>query len=422
MRSDAFLPVAPPASRLDTVLRNAMLGLLAFFLFSLPLVEAPKNLAAALYLVAWAVLAVRTGDFGGRWNRYDTAFALVVLSAVLSGAAGYRGDVHGVLRILLLGWAASRAPMPDPQGRMLPPAAGAGVALAIVIGAAPFLGGHRPFLELPSVGHVNQSALYIAILTGAAFGWWLQGRESGQGRGRRAAMAFVATLCCAALLAGGSRAAAGAALVTVVVIAACFLASGSDPRRLRVLGRAGLVVVGLGVLVAALGTFAPNLSDRKLTAEGLMKTASTETRIRHWRVAFEGWRQRPLLGWGPDAFQQLKVEDICQWRAARGEDCNPDDYLPQKHAHSLYAATLVERGALGVLALVALLGVWTASLVTSLRGAARSWLWPASAASLGVVLVAGTFNTTLRVEHGSLALLWFGLWIAAHGRAARAQP
>lgn len=414
MKYEGIAAVAPPPSRVDGGLQHLMLGLLAFFLFSLPLVEAPKNFAAGLYLLAWVVRAVRSRDFGGRWNRFDTAFALVLVSALASGMAGYGGDLHGVFRVFLIGWAVSRAPLPVRAGLVLPLAACAGVVVAIVIAAVPFLDGTRHFLELPSVGHVNQSALYIAILAAAAFGWWLQG--SHQGGRRRAALALAATVCGAALLAGGSRAAVGAAGVAAVLIAAGILAAGRDPRLLRLLARAGATVLVLAALVAALGTFAPDLSDRKLTLDGLVKSASTETRIRHWRVAVEGWRQHPWLGWGPDSFQQLKVDDICRWRAERGEACDREAYLQQKHAHSLYAATLVERGALGVLALAVLLGVWAASLLRSARTAARSWLWPASAAGLIIVAVAGTFNTTLRVEHGSLALLWFALWIAGHGR------
>jgi O-antigen ligase len=170
---------------------------------------------------------------------------------------------------------------------------------------------------------------------------------------------------------------------------------------------------------AALGAWAPDLSDRKLTAQGLLTTASTETRIKHWHLAIEGWRQRPWLGWGPDSFQQLTVEEVCQWRKARGEGCERGLYLQQKHAHSLYAATLAERGIVGAVALLLLLALWGWSLVRSAGSAAQSWLWPASAAGFLIVLVAGTFNTTLRVEHGSLAVVFFGLWIAAHGRGSR---
>ena len=422
MKYEGFVAVAPPADRVAQRLQAALLWVLAFFLFSLPLVEAPKNIAAVAYLLVWAAHAVRTRSVGGRWNRYDTVFAVMLASAAASSLAGYAGDIAGVMRVFLVGWAISRSPLEVRASRVLPLAACIGLVLAILIGAVPFLTGANSFLELPSVGHANQSALYIAIMAPAIFGWWLQGAGGVRSGGMQAWLGFGATLCCAALLAGGSRAAAGAAALAGLAIAvAIVLAGGQGRRAVRFLGRAAAVLAGLAVLVAALGAWAPNLSDKKLTADGLLKMESTGTRIRHWHLAMEGWRQHPWLGGGPDSFGQLKVDDVCRWRAQRGEGCDRDLYLQQVHAHSVYAATLAERGVVGVLALALLLSVWTASLLRSRKDAAASWLWPASAASLFLVLVGGTFNTTLRVEHGSLALVWFGLWIAAHARVRSAK-
>lgn len=419
MRYEGSIAVAPPADKVVQRLDSAMLWVLAFFLFALPLVEAPKNIAAVAYLVLWCARAMRTRDLGGRWNRYDTAFAVMLASALASGLAGWVHDVTGVFRVYLLAWAVSRAPLPGRAQRPLMLSACIGLLLAIVIAAVPFLDGRKSFLELPSVGQVNQSALYIAIMTATAFGWWLQQVQAGTRGAMRTGLAVFAVVCCAALLAGGSRAAAGAVGVAAVLIGLPMLRTGNSEQRRRIVVRTLATVAVLGVLVAGLGALAPNLSDKKLTPDGLFKLASTETRIKHWRLAYEGWRERPWLGWGPESFQQLKVANVCRWRQEHGEDCNPDLYMPQVHAHSLYFATLAERGLVGVLALAFLLVTWGAALVRSARTAAQSWLWPASAAGLLIAAIAGTFNTTMRVEHGSLAALWFGLWIAV---AARGRP
>jgi hypothetical protein len=212
-------------------LEQAMLWILAFFVFVLPLVEAPKNLAAAAFIVAWVAHAIRTRDAGGPWNRYDTMFAVVLASALASGLSGYAGDVKGVFRVFLVGWVVSRTTLSREAARLVPMAGCVGVLLAIAIGAVPFLRGTKTFLELPSVGHVNQSALYIAIMTAAAFGWWLQGVQSRQGKRFRLMLGFSATVCCAALLAGGSRAAAGAAAIAAVPIAIAVLGTGQSAAR-----------------------------------------------------------------------------------------------------------------------------------------------------------------------------------------------
>ena len=415
MKYEGTIAVAPrqqATARLET----AMLWVLAFFLFTLPLVEAPKNIAAVLYVVLWLAHGVRTRNFGGSWNRYDTVFTIFLASALASGLSGFPKDVPSVFRMVLVAWAISRSPASTREPRLLAVSTAVGAVLAIAIAAVPFLRGAKQFLELPSVGHANQSALYIAIMTAAAFGWWLQGERNELGRRVRTGMAVTAVICCAGLLAGASRAAAGAGAVASVVIAAAIVCASKGTAWRRMLAWTAGTVAVICVLVAALGTVAPNLSDRKLTAAGLMRIDSTETRIKHWRLAVEGWRQRPWLGWGPERFQMIKIDDVCRWRQAHGEDCPRERYLEQIHGHSLYFSALAERGIVGVVALALLLAAWAWSLVASWRTAASSWIWPASASGFLIAVVAGTFNTTLRVEHGALAVAFFGFWIAAYAR------
>lgn len=425
MKYEGTAALPAPHASLEPSLQQAMLWTLAFFLFILPLEEAPKNLAAVVFVVLWGVHAVRSRDLGGRWNLYDTAFAFVLASALVSGLAGYAGDVKGVFRVFLLAWLASRIPLPQRAARILPAAACIGVVVAIALAAVPLLRGTKTFLELRSVGQVNQSALYIAILAASTFGWWLQAAQSGQGGRLRTGLGFAAIVCCAGLLVGASRAAVVAAGIAVVVIAIGILSSGGTARARRLIGRTVLIVAVLAALAAALGSRDPVLSDRKLTPGGLFKLASTETRIRHWNLAVEAWKQHPWLGWGPDSFGRVKIDEVCAWREQQGEGCDRSLYMQQVHPHSLYAGVLLDRGVVGVLSLLLLAVAWGASLLRSMRSAGASWLWPASAAGFMVAFIGGTFNTTLRVEHGSIAVLFFGLWIAGHARAwapARAEP
>ncbi|HET8747346.1 MAG TPA: hypothetical protein VFM98_17235, partial [Ramlibacter sp.] len=186
-------------------LQQAMVALLLVFLFTLPLLEAPKNIVAGLFLAVWAVRAALTRDLGGPWTAVDTAFGLMLASAFASGLAGYAGDLRGVTRVVLFSWVVSRSGIGPRSLRPLRAAACLGLALAIPFGLVPFLAEKKEFFELPSVGHVNQSALYLAILAAAALGWWLQGGESGP-RGRtRWALGACATLFSATLLVSASR-------------------------------------------------------------------------------------------------------------------------------------------------------------------------------------------------------------------------
>jgi O-antigen ligase len=418
----AAIAAAPRQVRIEQRLRHAMLLLLALFVFTLPLVEAPKNLALALYLVVWCARALVSGDFGGRWDRFDTGFAVLLGSAMLSAYGGYTGDISGVGRVVGVAWLVKRAPFSGKEGRFLAAAACLGLLVALPVGAIPFILRKTQFLQLPSVGHVNQSAIYMALLAAAAFGWWLQGAHAGQGGWRRWGLGACATLFGTALLVSASRAAilggAAAALVVLLTVGVGNAAAGGG----RVLRRAALVFAGVAAVVIGVAVLAPQLSAEKLTPAELVHTKSMASRMQNWRLAYEGWRHRPFLGHGPDAYQQIRVSDVCAWRAERGQDCDPSRYLSAPHAHSLYVATLVERGLLGAAALALFVGLWAHGLIRSIRTAPVSGLWIGSAVALVVVTVVGLFNTTLRVEHGSLALLWMALWVAAQRPQAPPTP
>lgn len=417
MKYEGMAAVAVPRqARVEARLQQAMVWLMAAFVFSLPLVEAPKNIVGGLFLLAWVAQVVLARNFGGPWNRYDTAFALMLGAAGISAAAGYAGDLSGVFRVYAIGWALSRSRLPASATRPLIAAACLGLMIGIPMGAFPFLMGSVQFLELPSVGQVNQSALYIAILTAAAFGWSLQGRQDGL---TRKLLGVCAVVFCLALLVGASRGAIVACVAAAGVIVLGIAAGGLQPLHKKILKRAALVIAALAVVVAGLTAIDPNLSDRKLTLDRIATTYSMSSRMTHWRIAYEGWRQRPWLGWGPESFQRLKVEQVCAWRQQRGEDCDTNLYATTKHAHSLYIGTLAERGLVGIFALAVLLAVWAWSLVRGAGAAARSPWWVASASGFVIAVVGGVFNTTLRVEHGSLALVFFGLWIAADRFASR---
>jgi O-antigen ligase len=398
---------------LDQRLGTALWVLLCIFVLALPLAEAPKNIAGGLFLLLWLLRAVCAWDFGGRWDRFDTAFACMLASAAISAWAGREiGDLSGVVRTLGVAWVCKRVPLCPARQRGLLGAACLSLAVALALAAFPFIEGHKTFLELPSVGHVNQSALYIAVLACAALGWSLQGLH--WGRRWLACAAVSAVLFGVALLVTASRA---AILAYGVFAAGALLALLWQSRRStqarRLFVGVSLALLSASALVLLLGERYPQLADKKLQAAHWVNVDSVDHRFRHWHLAIDGWRQKPWLGFGPDAFHVLDPQQVCAWKAERGEACDPQEYSVAPHAHSLYFSMLVERGLVGVAALSYFLWLWLWALLTSARQASWSSLWAGSAAGFVVVVIAGLFNTTLRVEHGSLALLLLGVWLAA---------
>jgi hypothetical protein len=100
-------------------------------------------------------------------------------------------------------------------------------------------------------------------------------------------------------------------------------------------------------------------------------------RIELWRAAVVLWRERPLLGIGPDNFRR-------RYEAVLGTAPTGQPYTDTRlHANSLYFETLADLGLAGIVA-VALIGV---ALLRSLR---RHWA-TGCVAGLGCAVAAGTF-------------------------------
>jgi O-antigen ligase len=408
----AAQPAVPAPGKAGQRLHMALWLLLCLFVFSLPVMEATKNLAAAGFLLLWTLRAAITRDLGGRWDHFDTALALMLVSAVLSASFGGHADaLSGTVRVLALGWLVKRTAWRRREQATVLAAACLGLFGGVVAGAIPFLQGAKPFFELASVGHVNQSGLYIAILACAALGWALQPVR--WGLAMRLATVGAALLFAATLVVTASRAALLAyAVFVLALLVRLAWHRGKGLRLGRLLGGAVLVLGLLAASLVLLGRAFPEMAGHKLQASELTSVANVEHRVRHWNIAVEAWRQKPWLGFGPESFGRLTERQACDWKQQRGGVCRIEDYAAASHAHSLYVSTLVERGLLGVAALGLLLVLWAGTLLRSWRRRGDATRWSASAAGLAVVAVGGLFNTTLRVEHGSLALLFLAFWLS----------
>jgi O-antigen ligase len=401
------------------------------FAFVLPIVEAPKQIFAALYAIAWLAYRVRDRDWGGRWDGWDTLFALWFASGIAVAAfAGIRyhewNGASDLLRYVLLGWLVKRGGYGARTWIAVLVALVAGTACALLLAYWVYFLKHLAItlndpnlrlldllfrtrtgitLELKSVGHVNHSSIYLAIVTGAATGlamaYW--SRLSGA---MRVAAVLVLLSFGGSLLVMASR---GAMLAAGVVAAVLSLAWW--PR-----SRVPAVAMGLALALLVGAATVLNLEIVKKQKQYDEQGITLSYRDTIWNAALAAGERYPLFGVGMDNYNRITLERIEGWRREAGKPFDSAQFTATVHGHSLYFNAIAERGWVGFGVLAAVLIAWAVSLARGYPGRDGTpivWaIWAASASAWTVTVVAGVFNTTLHHEHGMLAAMLLGIWLA----------
>jgi len=384
--------------------------LLAAFCVFLPLIEAPKNQAWLAYVATWIVNRVRARDFGGRWDYWDTLFAAWIASGFLSAAfAGLeQSEWRGAGDLLRYGsvlWLVKRAGYGPRELRWL-----LGVLVASTVAGLGFgyyqllVSGKRRFLELHSVGHVNHTAIYLAIMLGACAAWIFARWKSWPVNRRTTALA-IGVLVLASLVVTQSRGAVGVGLLVVPILAAAWW-----PRwRTPLVASVAAIAVTLALAVGFGAEVVRKQQDREQERNVLAFRDGV------WRAAMVAWEKFPLFGVGMDNYSGITPERMEKWRQDAGKPYDASQYSRFPHGHSLFFNTMAERGLVGTAALAAVLTAWLVALVRRRprpQDPDHDWLlWGAAGSGWLVTVGAGMVNTTLHHEHGILATLLLGLWL-----------
>ncbi|MEO7403242.1 MAG: O-antigen ligase family protein [Burkholderiales bacterium] len=394
----------------DGGLRQVEFLLLVGFAFALPLYEAPKNILWALYVLVWIVGRARSRDFGGAWRLWDTLIAAWIASGFAAAAfAGIHysewGGSTDLLRYASVLWLVRRSGYTTREIAFVLVALVAGTAVTLLFGYWQLLGPRKKqYLELHSVGHVNHSAIYLAIVLGilasATLACWRVWSYSA-----RIAAAIGLLSFGVSLVVMESRGAIGAAAMLFLALP---LAWGRRSHRVMVAG-ACIALVG----VAAVWLVQPEAlrkHDRNVRDDNVLSY-----RDQIWRAGLEAWRANPWFGVGMDNYSRINLGMVSKWKAARGEPYDERRYLGAAHAHNLFVNTLAERGAIGFAALAAVLSLWLCTLIRFFPKADAegiTWaLWGSAFSAWFVTCTVGAVNTTLHHEHGLLAVLCLGLWL-----------
>ncbi|MFA6316964.1 MAG: O-antigen ligase family protein [Elusimicrobiota bacterium] len=230
------------------------------------------------------------------------------------------------------------------------------------LGPAPGFTGARP---IATIGGAVSFAAYLCVMFPLALHRCLEGRTLWPW--------LVLGLTGLGLLASGGRAGLVGACAGALAYLAC---SGGLPRSRQ--GRLWLVAG----LVALAGFAAWRLSTRPLRT---MLSADV-ARVEVWRVAWDAFKDRPLLGAGPDAFE-------LEFRQRRGEDLiRRTRALFPTHSHNDVLQAMATTGLLGLAAYLAVLLAGGALILQRLKEpGSRSWA-AAMAGGLASAFVVMKFN------------------------------
>jgi O-antigen ligase len=389
-------------------------GLLLALCFFLPLLEAPKNILWVGYVVCWIVNRARARTWGGRWDLWDTLIAAWIASGFLVAAfAGLHGNEwRGTLDIVKYGavlWLLKRGGYGAAEIRMVLGMLVASTVVGLGVGHWRMLSGAAKSgtLQLWSVGHVNHTAVYLAIML-ALCAAWLFARWRTWRAGTKAVGLAVTAFVLASLVITASRGAVGVGLITLLILSVAWW------RR----SRAPLVLSLASILILAAAALGMGFDVVRKHQEDVAAQNMLAFRDSIWRMGLVAWERYPWFGVGLDNYQLITHERVKEWRAAAGKDYDAARYVHFPHAHNLLINTLAERGLVGTAALFAVLLAWLAWLLR-FRPRAQDedleWiLWGAATGAWLVTVGAGAVNTTLHDEHGILAALLLGLWLSRH--------
>lgn len=385
----------------------ALIGLAAV----LPLLEGPKNLFWALYVLAWLANRARSRDFGGPWDRWDSAIAVWIGAAFAAVAFAGLGaewrDTVDVVRYGSVLWLMKRSRYSDRVLIALLVALAAGTVAALAVGYYRILlTTNYQFLGLKSVGHVNHSAIYLAIALGATLmatrAWWRAARAPW-----RVAGVVTTVLFAVSLFVMQSRAAVGAAVVMVAVLLLAYAVR--HRRGMRRLALAAAVLTGLGLAAK------PEVVEKNYVQ---VERSGTLLAFREqiWRAGLLAWRDHPVFGVGVHSWGEINEQLVAQSAQRRGETRELGGLMFSSHGHSLYLNTLVEQGVVGLAAVLAVLLLWGVELARRVPGAAAPPLewsyWGGAAAAWMIAVIVGLVNTTLHHEHALISMVLLGGWLS----------
>jgi O-antigen ligase len=389
-------------------LKYLELTFLSIMLLSLPSLEGPKNIFLILFL---ATSLYR--QFSKRkkypWVLWDWIFLSYIASAFLSATfAGISsGAEWGGFRSFLIwtgfAWLLSRTKYESKEITWIMWVTILGTLPPLAWGLIEYMVIHtKDTLQLHSVGHVNHSAIYLGIILGGALSVTLSTWRD-VGLIQRIGLILLPIVFFESIILGQSRGVFGISLIRISLLILAI----PNPKKIK-----AIALALFAIILALMPLMNTAIIQKQIAAQNANNTLSDRPRV--WSVSIEAARFYPIFGVGNGNWNQITLEDLKRSREKRDMPYDEKNYAIQHgHSHSLYLASLVERGVVGLIVLIVFMMTWLETLIKSyhkLKNSTQgSYIWGASLSAWIVTFGVGLVNSTFHHEHAILALLFLGL-------------
>lgn len=392
--------------------------LLAGFLVTLPIEEGPPNILGALYLICGFVCITKRDFSVDTLSKVEWLLTgLLLLAAITALTSGMHSSYRPWLSLeFFREWISWSAIVLVPLMMLLTTRATSelhfllkcvvvGAGLAVIDALVQWkwgAGGTYP--QLRSLGHVNQSALYlIASFPVAAYITFFESSRLWR---------FAACCLCVAvvLMMEPMRSVIAAAVLVALVLAyaSLFIFELSGRKRGPMLLLSGVVLAGIAafVMVEPRESGLINETISRFTGDD-----PSSKRIQLLNTAQVAASQNPWLGTGLSTFKEAGSQEVVirllEDRDVAFESVS-DHYFFSSHGHGLITTVLLERGLVGLGSIVllvlasAVIGVFLWLSAPSQR---QKWHSIFGVSAVFSLIVGGIGNTTMHNEHGQLMVV-----------------
>ncbi|MEE9396880.1 MAG: O-antigen ligase family protein [Methylococcales bacterium] len=390
-------------TRILGIISNLQFFCLCLLALTLPLLEAPKNIAYVLYLIVWTVRLSLFGTDGIKTGPYDLILAVFVGGNLITSLGAFiKGfsisGISDILRYSLIGWMLLHTSLSNRRVYIILSLLLLSTVMGIGWGYWDLSRGNTEFFELHSVGHVNHSSIFILLIIGSMLPF-LFFRKLNLWKYILVGSIFLVLF--GALLETDSR----ATIIGFVFILIFYVGMAvMHHRKLAILTLA--LIIGFG----GYSVWTPPKVFYKFQSRAHEFENQLTPREKIWNVAWLAWKKEPIFGIGYRNYKDLNANRVQNWYRESGRNFSDDSkYLYTTHAHNRYLNTLVEGGVVGLFSLLFLfVGVgfvlWDKRAIVLKPGCGMT-AWLVGFYTLASTVVVGLFNTTLHHEHAILAMI-----------------